>query len=287
MRNVFVFTYGILYALVVIVCMAVYWLLKPVIGVEFGTALIAVLVLALPLTYLLLRFELFRERNKPESNLHEEFRKELFTNGYTEKSLGIADQVINEVKAGKKVNYVYLKDFVVFTADYRNQIKDYQKALELLDLLDPKDVRSRSIRVIDRGMSMLLYLNVRMDTVCGLCDEAAARGIQNEAHELFDSVNTDPFASMLDVIDYEYHILHKEYDKALAISDRLMANTSEFGREYVGKYYYSAKVRKLLGREAEAEEYMRMAGEFVKDKSLAIQQTYHLMRTRLGMDEEG
>jgi hypothetical protein len=32
---------------------------------------------------------------------------------------------------------------------------------------------------------------------------------------------------------------------------------------------------------------MRMAGEFVKDKCLAIQQTYHLMRTRLGMDEEG
>lgn len=286
MRNVYLFTYGILYALVVIVCLAIYRLLKPLIGVEFGTALIVVLVAALPLTYLILRFGLFRERNKPESSLHEQFRNELFTNGYNEKSLGIAEQVINDVKAGKKVNYVYLKDFVVFSADYRNQIKDYQKALELLNMLDPKDVRSKSIRVIDRGLSLLLYLNVRMDAVCGLCDEAAARGIKNEAHELFGKETGDPFASMLDVIDYDYHLMRKEYDEALAIADRMMANTSAFAKEYVGKYYVSAEVRKLLGRDGEAEEFMRKAGEFVKDKSPAIQQTYHMTRTRLGMDEQ-
>ena len=40
MRNVYLFTYGILYALVVIVCLAIYRLLKPLIGVEFGTRLL-------------------------------------------------------------------------------------------------------------------------------------------------------------------------------------------------------------------------------------------------------
>lgn len=286
MRNVFVFTYGILYALVVIVCLSIYRLLRPLVGGEFGTVLVVVLILALPITYLLLRFGLFRERKKPESNLHEEFRNELLTNGYTEKSLGIAEQVINEVREGKKVNYVYLKDFVVFSADYRNQTGDYQKALELLNMLDPKDVHSRSIRFIDRGTSLLLYLNVRMDAVCSLCDEAAARGIKNEAHELFDKEKTDPFVTMLDMIDYDYHLMSKEYDEAMAVTDRMIANTSAFAKEYVGKYYASAEVRKKLGMDAEAEEYMRKAWEFVKDKNPAIQQTYHMTRTRLGMDEQ-
>ena len=285
MKNVFVFTYGILYALVVLVCLGIYWILRPLLGWEFGTVLIVVLALALPVTYLLLRFCLFRERNKPESNRHEEFRNELFTNGYTEKSLGIANQVINEVREGRKINYVYLKDFVVFLADYLNQTKDYQKALETLNLLNPKDVRDRSIRFIDRGTSFLLYLNVRMDTVCCLGDETAAQDIKKEAHEQFDKEKTDPFVTMLDMLDYDYHLMRKEYDEAMTVTERMMANTSAFSKEYVGKYYASAEVRKKLGKDAEAEEFMRMAWEFVKDKNPAIQQTYHMTRTRLGMDE--
>ncbi|MBO4668467.1 MAG: DUF4229 domain-containing protein [Lachnospiraceae bacterium] len=286
MRNVFVYTFSILYALVVIVCLAVYWVFKSQISADFGVVFVIIMVVALPITYLLLRGSLLRERNRPESKMHEEFRTEILTNGYTEKSLGLADQVISEVKSGKKVNYVYLKDFVMYSADYQNQLKNYDKALELLNLPDAKDVRDRSIRFIDRGISLLLYLNIRMDAVCGLRDAAEAQSIKNEAHEQFGNETADPYITMLEMIDFEYQLLQEQYDAAKETVGRMLANTSPFAKEYCGKYYAAAQLCMRLNKPEEAEEYMQKAWEQVKDKSAALQQTYHMARTRFGMDEQ-
>ncbi|MBO4398679.1 MAG: hypothetical protein J5795_00970 [Lachnospiraceae bacterium] len=287
MRNVYKITYLLLCALEILVAFLIFLILRPIVGGQTAGIVFGILcVAAFPMGFVLLKGLLKNEKGKESATLHEAFRNEILKNGFTQSALDIANQAIREHTSGKKMNVMYLKDFAMYAADYFNQVKDYETAQKYVDVIDEKEIRSKSISFIDRGISLLLYLSVRMDTYSGLKEEKTARAIMDEAHSRFDSSEDEMFKILLDGIDYNYYAMQEDYAKAQTAADRLLAYTSDFAKQYSGKYFINADLRCRLGKREEAAEFMRNAWEQVKDQGEAVKQTYRLAMKRFGLPDE-
>ena len=135
---------GLLYLVIVLFGAAIALFFHRLFRYNLLIAFAVVLVAALPVTYVVFKIMISKEKNKPYGKVYSEFRKELFTNGYTEKFFELSNQAINAYKNGEKIDQVYLREFVLFTVDYYNALKKYDKSLELIKLLDENSFTGKS-----------------------------------------------------------------------------------------------------------------------------------------------
>ena len=286
MRNVYVITYFLLYIVEVLAAFVVFIILRHIIGDKAALLVFGILcVVALPLAYVLLKRLLNSEKGKPEAMLHEAFRNEVMTNGFTQKALDMANQAMREHTSGQKMNIIYLKDFAMYAADYFNETEQYDTARQYLEALDQNEIRSKSISFIDRGISHLLYLSVCMDTYTELKDEKKAQEILDEVHSRFGNREEEMFKVLVDGIDFDYHVMREEYDKAQTIADRLLTYTSDFVQKLPARYYINAGLCVQLGKKEEAEAFMQKAWEVVKDQNAAMVQTHRLAMKRFKLED--
>ena len=286
MRNVYVITYFLLYIVEVLAAFVIFIILRHIVGDHTALIIFGILcVVALPLAYVLLKRLLNSEKGKPSAMLHEAFRNEVMTNGFTQKALDMANQAMREQTSGKKMSIVYLKDFAMYSADYFNETEQYDVARQYLEALDQKEVRSKSISFIDRGISHLLYLGVCMDTYTGLKDEKKAQEIWDEVHSRFGNREEEMFRILLDGIDFDYYMMHEEYDKAQTIADRILTYSSDFAKKLPAGYYINAGLCTKLGKQEEAAAFMQQAWEVVKDQNAAMIQTYRLAMKRFKLTD--
>ncbi|MBO7650271.1 MAG: hypothetical protein J6S79_05970 [Lachnospiraceae bacterium] len=286
MRNVYVVTYFLLYIIEVLAAFVIFIILRHIVGDHTSLIIFGVLcVVAIPLAFVLLKRLLNSEKGKPSAMLHEAFRNEVMTNGFTQKALDMANQAMREHTSGKEMSIVYLKDFAMYSADYFNQTRQFDTARQYLEALDQKEIRSKSISFIDRGISHMLYLGVCVDTYAGLKDEKKAAEFRDEAHSRFGNKDDEMFKILLDGVDYDYYAMREEYDKAQAIADRLLTYTSDFSKRLPSKYYVNADLCMRLGKQEEAAGFMQKAWEIVKDQNAAMVQTYRLAMKRFGLTD--
>ena len=113
MRNVYVVTYFLLYIIEVLAAFVIFIILRHIVGDHTSLIIFGVLcVVAIPLAFVLLKRLLNSEKGKPSAMLHEAFRNEVMTNGFTQKALDMANQAMREHTSGKEMSIVYLKDTV-------------------------------------------------------------------------------------------------------------------------------------------------------------------------------
>ncbi|MBQ5767688.1 MAG: hypothetical protein IIV94_02230, partial [Clostridiales bacterium] len=95
---------GLLYLVIVLFGAAIALFFHRLFRYNLLIAFAIVLVAALPVTYVVFKIMISKEKNKPYGKVYSEFRKELFTNGYTEKFFELSNQAINAYKNGEKID---------------------------------------------------------------------------------------------------------------------------------------------------------------------------------------
>ncbi len=287
-KKVYIKTYGLLYLLTVLIAGSVTRLVHSFIKFNFLIAVVIILVAAIPVALIIFKIMLISEKNKPYSKVYSEFRREVFTHGYTDRYFELAGKAIDAYKNGEKIDPVYLKDFVLFTVDYHNMKGEYDKSLQLLSLLNESDFTGKSVRFIDYGTSALMYYGCYIDTYKGLNDRENAIKLIERAKPLLDSqFKNDVLTVSTYAIYYNYYMLLGNYERAEEYLNKVLAMDSEAAMRFYTRYYIEAEFDLHLGKRQEAVAALKkmeklVTGDFVELMSFIYKQ----YQVHLGLEEE-
>ncbi|MBR5348869.1 MAG: hypothetical protein IK125_06515 [Lachnospiraceae bacterium] len=285
MKRVHVMVYGLLCLLVMLAGVLAYLIVRFFDEKAAVTTLCVFCVLAFPAAYVLKKLLLKNEKNSSAGARYLEFRNEFLTNDYTDKAYAIAEQVIRDHSYGFKVSIAYLKDYVLFTADYFNQLEEYETAYRYLTVLEPKEIRSKSLQLLDKGASWLFYLGVRLTSLARMGRGNEARETWEEVHKRFGSRTDDMFRLMLDSIDFEYYLMLKDHEQMQKIAEQSLTYTSDYAKQNAAPYLINAELCIYDGKKEEAAAFMERVWEIVHNSSAPLVQSYHLQMKRFGLEE--
>ena len=276
---------GLLYALVVLAGSLLVLLLHFIFGAPLDLSFLILLLAAVPLSLVIFRVMMNRERSNPDSILHAEFMSELVTNGYTQKAFELAEQAFEKKRTGQKMNFVYFKDFAIYVADYYNLMQENEKALTYLDLVDKSEVLTNSTRIMDGGLTILTYYEVLMEAFRGTKAKTNAKLAFMEVRPYLDKkYPQDVLNIMADMIGYHYSMLMEDFEQAKQYVDRMMSYTSELAQSNMGRYLALADYCKQAGYEAQARDAMKLAHERMSPDQPVLEEIYGQWMERLGFE---
>ncbi len=279
---------GLLYLVIVLFGAAIALFFHRLFRYNLLIAFAIVLVAALPVTYVVFKIMISKEKNKPYGKVYSEFRKELFTNGYTEKFFELSNQAINAYKNGEKIDQVYLREFVLYTVDYYNAMKKYDKSLELIKLLDENSFTGKSTIYIDHGMSALTYYGSLMEICRGLNDKGSAINLLERAKPVMEMNHKyEVFNMYVDNIYYTYYMLIENYERAGEYADKLASYTSPDSARFITRYIVEAEYKLHQGKRQEAiEAYKKMESIIEGEQKNLYEFYYSVYADRLGIKSE-
>ena len=224
-----------------------------------------VLVSAIPVAFIVFKIMMNREKKDPYGKLHAEMMRELFKNGYTDSFFEMCGKALEAHKNGEKINAVYLKDFILYPADYYNIIRQYDKALPYFGYLNENDFTGRSDIFIDQGMSALMYYGTLMETLRGLNDKAGATALIDRAKPVLDKDFKNDVLAMASLnIYYNYYMLMGSYDRAGELVKQITSYESAPSKRYYSRYYIEAEYDLHLGKQQEAVEALKKMEPVIK-----------------------
>ena len=279
---------GLLYLIILLFGVAIALFFHRLFNFNLLIAIGIVLVAAVPVTYVMFKILMSREKNKPYSKVYSEFRKELFTNGYTEKFFELSDQAINAYKSGEKIDQVYLREFVLYAVDYYNATGKYDKSLELIRLLDENSFTAKSTIYMDHGMSALTYYGSLMEICRGLNDKGSAINLLERAKPIMDMNHKhEVFNMYVDNIYYTYYMLIENYERAGEYADKLASYTSPESAKFFTRYIVEAEYKLHQGKRQEAiEAYKKMESLIEGEQKNIFEFYYSVYAERLGIKAE-
>lgn len=247
-----------------------------------------VLVAAVPVTYVVFKILLGKEKNKPYSKLLTEFNKELFTNGYTEKFFELSNQAINAYKSGEKIDQLYLKDFVFYTADYYNATEQYDKSLELVSLVDVNRLTDKSTIYLDHGISAMTYYGCLMEIYRGTNDKGNAINLMERAKPILEMNHKHELIQMFaDNIYYMYYMIIENYERAGEYADKLASYTSPESARFFSRYIAEAEYKLCQGKRQEAIEAFKKMESLIEGEQKNLYEFYYsVFAERLGIKAE-
>ena len=281
-------TFGLLYFVIVLFGFAIVLFFHRLFRYNLLIATGIILVAAIPVTFVAFKILLSREKNKPYSKVYSEFRKELFTNGYTEKFFELSDQAVNAYKNGEKIDQVYLREFVLYTVDYYNAVGKYDKSLELIRLLDENSFTAKSTIYIDHGMSALTYYGSLMEICRGLNDKGSAINLLERAKPIMDMNHKhEVFNMYVDNIYYTYYMLIENFERAGEYADKLASYTSPDSARFFTRYIVESEYKLYQGKRQEAiEAYKKMESLIEGEQKKIFEFYYSVYAERLGIKSE-
>ena len=279
---------GLLYLVIVLFGTAIVLFFHRLFRYNLLIAIAIVLVAAVPVTYVVFKILISREKNKPYGKVYSEFRKELFTNGYTERFFELSNQAINAYKNGEKIGQVYLREFVLFNVDYYNAVEKYDKSLELIRLLDENSFIGKSTTYIDQGMSALTFYGSYMEICRGLNDKGSAINLLERAKPIMEMNHKyEVFNMYVDNIYYIYYMLIENYERAGEYADKLASYTSPDSARFFTRYIVEAEYKLHQGKRQEAiEAYKKMKSIIEGEQKNLYEFYYSVYADRLGIKSE-
>ena len=289
-KSIFFKTLGLLYFCIV-ACGAIFAsLLWKFFGYSLAVSLIAVFIVAIPLTVIILYFLLQGEKNSKFGKLHTEFIQELIKNGYSERFLAISEEAVAANRNGEKVSKVYLRDFVLYACDYYSMTGNYNKSLQLLSNLNEFDYTGASDTFIDQGSSAVMYYSALMDAYRGLNDKNSGSILVGRVAKLFNREYKNEIITMgIEGFYYTYCMLIEDYETAGAYVQKLNSHNSELAEKYFVRCYYEADYLNHLGKREEAIAALRKMEPLIAkggDLKVPMQFCYNCYWDTLGLREQ-
>ena len=276
--------WGLIYMIVAFFGSIPVLLLHLIFGVPLGIAFVIMLVAAVPVSLVLLGKLRKAEIDKPDAKLHAEYMEELRKKGYTPRSFELAEQAFEWKRNGTKIDFVYLKDFVIYTADYYNMVEQSEKALACLDLLSKEDVESKSIQFLDKGTTALLYYCVLMEACRGTHNPARAQETFADVQPYLSKTYSIPSLTLsAEIICYHYYMLFEDYDKAGQYVDKMMA--LNLPADIMSRHIARADYALVKGDRETAREAMKQAKKCIPDGAPVLREIYEFWMKRFSLTE--
>ena len=278
---------GLFYLIVEIPLIVISLIICNAFELEYLTVLkviLSVLIAGIPVSVLFLLIGTVKEYRSSYGKLNQEFKKELRTNGYTKRFFELSDRAI---ESRKEMDFVYFKDFIIYTADYYNIIGNSEKALEICNLTSESMFTNKDLVFLDHGYSALLYFGVMMEAYRNLGLRHNAEELMERAKPFLDKNYKEEFFNFLsDHIYFTYSFLAEDYDSARKYSDKLMSYQSDDSGKYFTKYFCKAELDKHFGDINGARDAMNSINMLSgKKHSPGIRFTYDRMMERLGLPD--
>ena len=289
-KSIFFKTLGLLY-LCIVMCGAIFaGLLWKFFGYSLAVSLIAVFIVAIPLTFVIFYFLLNGEKNSKFGKLHTEFLQELVKNGYSDRFLAITEEAVAANRNGEKVGKVYLRDFVLYACDYYNLTGNHNKALQLLSNLNEFDYTGNSDTFIDQGSSAIMYYSALMDAYRGLNDKYSGSILVGRAAKFLNRNYKNEILNMgVEGFYYTYSMLIEDYETAGAYVQKLNSHTSALADKYFVRYFYEADYYAHFGRKDEAITALKKMEPLIAkggDLKRAMEFCYNCYWDTLGLREQ-
>lgn len=288
MKSVFFKTIGLLYLTVVLFAATITGIFWNIFRFNIAIAIVIILVAAIPVSIIIFALLMNGEKNSKFGKLHTEFMKELTTNGYSERFLAITEEAVTANRNGEKVGKTYLRDFVLYAADYYNMTGNYNKALSLISNLNEFDYNGTSDVFIDYGMSAMMYYCALMDAYRGLNDKASASTLIGRAKPFLSrNFKLEVLEMGADSLYYNYCMLIEDYERAGEYIRKLNSYTSAEAQKYFSRYYYEAEYDVHLGKKQEAAQALKKIEPLITgNMKAALTFCYELFQDKLGLREE-
>lgn len=287
-KSIFFKTVGLMYLVVAMVGAMIAAILQKIFGFNIVTAIVIVLVAAIPVTAILFVIMLNGEKNSKFGKLHTELMKELVNNGYSPRFLQITEEAVNAKINGENVGKVYLRDFVLYAADYYNLSGNYNKALSLIQNLNEFDFTGTSDKFIDQGLSAMMYYSALMDTYRGLGDKQSASNMVKRAAPLLNREYKIGTMNMgAEAIYYNYCMLTEDYERAGEYAAKLASYDSPEADKYFVRFFIEAEYLMHQGKRQEAAAALKKMERCMKgDLEKAVRYFYEKAAERLELTAE-
>lgn len=152
------------------------------------------------------------------------------------------------------IGYYYLYAYMLeLTGDYDEEARVVDEGIRLVRQLEPKDTTSLTYRTIRDN---LLNVETLMEVRRGHLDRAAVLVSQLE-HKLRTGNELSRYESMRSIA--EYYLAHKDYQKAMAVTDSMKAMAGELNSGLLwGLNLLRTEIIRNLGHGEEAYDTLRM-----------------------------
>ena len=287
-KSIFFKTVGLMYLVVAMVGAMIAAILQKIFRFNIVTAIVIVLVAAIPVAAILFVIMLNGEKNSKFGKLHTEFMKELVNNGYSPRFLQITEEAVNAKINGENVGKVYLRDFVLYAADYYNLTGNYNKALSLIQNLNEYDFTGTSDKFIDQGMSAMMYYSALMDSYRGLGDKQSASNMIKRAAPILNREYKIGTMNMgAEAIYYNYCMLTEDYERAGEYAAKLASYDSPEADKYFVRFFIEAEYLMHQGKRQEAAAALKKMERCMKgDLEKAVRYFYEKAAERLELTAE-
>lgn len=287
-KSIFFKTVGLMYLVVAMVGAMIAAILQKIFRFNIVTAIVIVLVAAIPVTAILFVIMLNGEKNSKFGKLHTELMKELVNNGYSPRFLQITEEAVNAKINGENVGKVYLRDFVLYAADYYNLTGNYNKALSLIQNLNEFDFTGTSDKFIDQGMSAMMYYSALMDSYRGIGDKQSASNMIKRAAPILNREYKIATMNMgAEALYYNYCMLTEDYERAGEYAAKLASYDSPEADKYFVRFFIEAEYLMHQGKRQEAAAALKKMERCMKgDLEKAIRYFYEKAAERLELTAE-
>ena len=287
-KSIFFKTVGLLYLVVAMIGAMTAALLQKIFGFNIVTAIVIVLVAAIPVTAVVFAILMNGEKNSKAGRLHTEFLKELVNNGYSQRFLQITEEAVNAKLNGEKIGTVYLRDFVLYAADYYNLSGNYNKALSLIQNLNEFDFTGTSDKFIDQGLSAMMYYSALMDSYRGLGDKMSASNMIKRAAPILNREYKIATMNMgAEALYYNYCMLTEDYERAGEYAAKLASYDSPEADKYFVRFFIEAEYLMHQGKRQEAAAALKKMERCMKgDLEKAVRYFYEKAAEKLELTAE-
>ena len=226
-----------------------------------------------------------RQKNDPLDQLHSAMKREMRENGFTDKFFEINSQGIELFRqeyTNGSIGY-FLEMVVCGSLGYIYK-EDYQKALQLINMVDNKALKSRDISFLDGGYSLILYFDSQLNVCYRLQDKGRAERVMEDARPYLEKFRgKNELINMgIDESYYFYYLINQDYDTAKKYAEAILKNPISVREKFVDGYLEMARIYRLTGDMDKESEYINEARNALQERSIPLnQQTFDFyMRER-------
>lgn len=277
----FVKTVGLIFILFYILI----WLILHILSIFIGfvcpifrnVGFISLLALPISIIASLITFKIMMNRQKkdPLAQLHLAMKQEMNENGFSDKFFQINNEGIELFRREYTNNSIgYFLELVVFGSIGYIYKEDYQKALQLINMVDNNALKSRVISFLDGGYSLILYFDTQLNVCYRLQDRGRAERVMDDAKPYIEKFRgkNDLFNLGIDETYYFYYLINQDYDSSKKYAEAILKNPITNKAKIVDGYLEMARIYKLTGDVDKESEYINEAKKVLLERNITINQ---------------
>lgn len=218
---------------------------------------------------------------------HGVYLKMIQKKGFTNHTIEKADSAIEIYQEGANISILYLKDYILLPAEYSMIKGYYNRALDYLNVIEPKQLLNPDLIVEDIGFSYFAYYALKMEICAWTKDRILAEKTMEEVKpKLVRNFKGNTLLYIIDSIYFEYYMAMGKFSSAREIAYKLLTYKNLDRGFLFGSYVSNAQVDIAFGEYDEAQMFMDEARKIASEGDPTLKQSYNSLISKFEVTGE-